>query len=192
MDANREIEEATLGVLEAEYAYNNYTYFIEKAKDQIANGSGLFLDIHGQTHSENWIELGYLISRYRLDHATPGVIPTYKSSIRALQERECASDGTCWWDALRGSSSLGAAYLNDTTSTFDGVRIVPSPDTPSPNGGNYYSGGYNTKTYGSRSAGDIDAIQVEIPRSIRFGERDEFASIFSQAVVDFMNIHQYV
>ena len=193
LDANRELSLATFGVPAAVQAYGNYSLFIQKARTLIGlegDGRGLFVDIHGQTHTENWVELGYLISgrnlmKYGKSYGA--------SSIDALQDRTCGDDVTCWWSMIRGDWSLGH-FLCDSlqeTSAFSAVRVVPSPQTPHPDGGSYFSGGHNTRTYGSISCGNIDAIQIEIPRSIRFGEKEQFAEILSQILVSFMNFHQY-
>ena len=63
LDANREIGEATLGDSTAEMAFNEFHQCIEEAKaaieaDTCVNGSGLFLDMHGHGHPNNWAELG--------------------------------------------------------------------------------------------------------------------------------------
>ena len=69
---------------------------------------------------------------------------------------------------LRGPTSLG-------TLLSDAFTTVPSAANPGPAGGNYFSGGYTTKLWGvaasavSPDAAAIDAVQIELPSSIRFG-----------------------
>jgi hypothetical protein len=44
-------------------------------------------------------------------------------------------------------------------------KVVPSPSIRDPAGGNYYSGGYITQTYGVKDR--LNAIQMEFPYFIR-------------------------
>lgn len=55
-------------------AYNDYhnmieTHFGEKLMENVETKfkQGLLVDLHGQSHKENWIELGYLISSKKLE-----------------------------------------------------------------------------------------------------------------------------
>ena len=65
LDANRDIGEAALGNAIAEEAFNEFHQCINEAKETIkaddcVDGTGLFLDIHGHGHPNNWAELGKL------------------------------------------------------------------------------------------------------------------------------------
>ncbi|XP_013394497.1 uncharacterized protein LOC106161963 [Lingula anatina] len=62
LDPNREIGEATFNVAAALTAFNEYHQFITDARANIT-GAGLLFDMHGQSHPEKWIELGYLMSK---------------------------------------------------------------------------------------------------------------------------------
>lgn len=143
----------------------------------LISGPGLLLDIHGQGHSENWIELGYAVTGSRLDSGN--LVQRY-STIRSL----AASSPETFDDLLRSGSSLGG-ILQDS-----GYKVVPSPNHPGPDGGNYYSGGYISKTYGSKYGGDVDAIQIESPRSLRSSSASPpYAQDLAQAIVDFMDLY---
>ena len=155
LDANREINEATFGVQDAEDAWYEYHGFIRDAKRQI-NGSGILFDIHGHSHPEDWIELGYLLSRYDLNRTSNADL-FEKSSIKYLSSRVSVT----FSDLLQGDAGLGGLIQSY------GYGVVPSPSFPSPNGGKYYTGGYITRVHGSRDSGHIDAIQIESPRSLR-------------------------
>lgn len=83
VDVNSKIEKGTFGVPEAVEAWNAYHNFIEKAKRDIS-GPGLLVDIHGHSHPEDWIELGYTLSHDQLNDRS------YKSketSIHCLASR---------------------------------------------------------------------------------------------------------
>ncbi len=185
LDANRELELATFGVPEAEDAFNNYTLFLETARSAVSNtcqGRGLFVDIHGQTHSEEWVELGYRITAEQLNDES---YVSSDASIRALAETKCGSDVTCFHNLIKGTTSLGH-FLQE-----QGCRVVPSPEFPGPGSGGYYRGGYNTEKYGSKGWGSIDAIQIEIPRFYRFGDWEAFALKLAQALKSYMELHHY-
>ena len=74
-----------------------------------------------------------------------------------------------------------------------GYSSVPSQTNPDPNGGGYYSGGYNTQRHGSKNGGTIDAIQIESPRDVRFGENgrdiEVYAKDLATSMVQFYKIH---
>ncbi|KAI0225665.1 hypothetical protein LSAT2_023574 [Lamellibrachia satsuma] len=215
MDANREVNEATLNVQEAIYAYNNFTAFVNAAKTSIG-GRALLLDIHGQTHVANWTELGYAVSASKLNS---GLFSASDSTIKAIGLHVCIAinhlrrhtltgpfvgvsigrflqrsfsiwksyNNACFKDLLRNTTpnSLGHYLRNEA------YRVVPSPVFPSPGSNGYYSGGYNVKTHGSRNGGLVDAIQVEIPKEERFSSvrRTNFAKAVARAVKHFMDDH---
>ena len=180
LDANREINEATLNVPDAIKAYRDYAKFINKAKSSI-RGRGLLLDIHGQAHEQQRTELGYLIYGSQLNK---GVFNAEKTSIRSLGKFWCRSNSLCFKEFIRGYRSLGF-FMNQ-----EGLRAVPSPQEPASNKASYFSGGYTVKTYGSRYAGDIDAIQMEFPSTLRTkaGWRNATSGVAS-AISRFFKLH---
>ena len=152
-----EINEATLNVADAITAYQDYTNFINQARSAIS-GPGFLLDIHGQTHTPARTELGYTIFGSTLDR---GDYTISQSSIRSLGQFWCGNDNVCFRDFVQGNRSLGH-FVNE-----EGLAAVPSTQDPSSNGQSYFSGGYTVRTYGSRYAGDIDAIQMEFDSAFR-------------------------
>ncbi|KAM9323847.1 uncharacterized protein PAF06_020080 [Gastrophryne carolinensis] len=95
LDPNREKDEAAFGVPEAEQAWDEFMGFIRTAKSSMSQG--LVIDIHGHSHSEGWVELGYLISKANLDS---GEFSDSDTSVFALAK-------TTFDSLLRGSQSLG-------------------------------------------------------------------------------------
>lgn len=175
LDPNREINEATFGDPIAVVAYNEYHNFISQAKNSL-NGPGLLLDIHGQTHPEEWVELGYLFSKNSLVN---GNMNPQLSSARSLFSLHNVTD---FENILRGPNSFGK-LLNDYS-----YKVVPSPINPDPtSNGNYFSGGYTVKIHGSKDGGSVDAIQVEIPRGIRFSSsnRSQFSKDLAKVTKSF-------
>ena len=97
---------------------------------------------HGQSHIEAWIEIGYTISAYNLLNINPLTYST-KSTIGLLGTKSVYSynDLIRWlfisllymkwfyilFDKLRGNVSLGGIMQNKY-----GLKVVPSPNYPSP------------------------------------------------------------
>lgn len=158
-DANRELPEATFGVLEVEAAFALYDQYINEAKNAIiARGSrGLLFDIHGHSHDKKRAELGYKVTKERLN-GDNGKVPKAKySSIRGLAATYNMSDDGDFVDLLYGNESFGA-FLE-----AQGYDCVPSPSTHSPGSDPYFSGGYILGEFGSKSSDTepVDAIQIE-------------------------------
>ncbi|XP_053565255.1 uncharacterized protein LOC128655704 [Bombina bombina] len=174
LDPNRDKEEASFGVPQAEQAWNEFMDFIHMAKSNISKG--LLIDIHGQSHPEQWIELGYTISRANLDSS--------KFSAKDSSTYSLSNDlyNVPFETLLRGNRSFGK-FIEEQNQKY---VCVPSPTNPGPNGGNYFSGGYIIQTHGSKSHGKVDAIQIELPKWIReIDERPRFCAALAKAIKNF-------
>jgi len=166
LDPNRPILQAAQGNGVCELVYKEYHNFVRSAKDEI-KGPGLVIDLHGQNHHQNSIEIGYLFKKSELN------IKDYTStvpSIKTLLERT----KTPTTEILYGEKSLGALFESA------GFNAVPSPRQHSPGTDKYYKGGYITQTHGSNLGGDIDAIQLEVPAEIRHEGGEEYREHFSK------------
>lgn len=76
---------------------------------------------------------------------------------------------------------------------FD-IRSVPSPNTPSPSGANYYSGGYITDRYTSEefSKYRLNAVQIELPSSLRDNATlEDTAHKLAACIHEFYTIHSF-
>ncbi|XP_040298136.1 uncharacterized protein LOC121009228 [Bufo bufo] len=174
LDPNRDKDEAAFGVPDADQAWDEFMGFIRSAKSHMSQG--LLIDIHGQSHPEQWIELGYLISKANLDS---GKFSASDTSIYALSKRR---PDASFEELLRGRQSLGM-FIEEQNVNY---VCVPSPSNPGPNGGAYFSGGYITSTHGSKISGEVDAIQIELPKWIRENvERPKFAAVLAKAILNF-------
>ena len=171
IDANRDCYEATLNDPAAVKVFNEFHSLINTAKEDV--NTGLLVDLHGHTHPEGWVELGYLFSNKDLRNKT---ISADKCSIKSLATR---SDHDLE-DLVYGNCSLGH-YLQE-----QGIEVVPSPQF-SDAMQNCYTGGYNTATHGSLNNGTIDAVQLEIPKKYR--NQDSYKG-FSRRLA--MGISKYV
>ena len=179
MDPNRPLDCATQGSEIAINMYNKYHSFILEAKQSIVK-DGLLIDLHGQNHHQNSIEIGYLFTKGMLNcQDFTNCVPSVQSLIKRNKLQIP--------DIIHGENSLGAMFEEE------GFFACPSPRQKSPGRDKYYKGGYITQTHGSNISGDIDAIQLEIPSEIRYenGEknRDIFAKACARVLVRFMRTY---
>lgn len=184
LDSNCDQDEATFEVSEVIDAWLSYHNFIELAKKNIGK-AGLYFDIHGHSHCENWIELGYLLPGKKLNR---GDYSANETSIYKLHEKLISSGHSVSIQQLiSGSYSFGGLI-----SAADGYSdmVVPSPKYPGPGTGQYFSGGYNVMRHGSRNGGEIDGIQIESPLSQRMpAEREKYAEVIGSAIVQFLQLY---
>lgn len=186
LDPNREIVEAAQGDPIAELAWNEFHGFISQARATVAvhHGSGLLFDMHGHGHPLDRVEVGYALSGVTLSLSdaalnTPAVINT--TTIRSL----ATQPGAYFPGILRGVNSIGGLLQSA------GLDSVPGTLYPDPAGNPYFSGGYIVRQHGSRDGGTIDAIQIELPYSIRelHSTRAPFISAMGQALETFFSTH---
>lgn len=189
LDANRDIENATGGVMVLEDAWFAYHNFIESAKVKIVEDydRGIFIDLHGHGHDIQRIEMGYLLSKSELqmaDDEINNLSLIEESSIRELVNSNLQLLNHA--ELLRGELSFG------TLMSERGFPSVPSLSDPFPMDDEpYFTGGYNTRRHGSKNGGQIDAIQLEFNQSIRFDEeiRNELIDSLSSNLIDFLQFH---
>lgn len=180
LDVNRPLKEGAEGIVierslsETQIAWNDYHTFMNDAVEEVEErfGRGLLIDIHGHGHSENYIELGYVLSAEKLSLPTDTLnsdptIPT-SSSIRALYNRK--QSYLSFAELLRGkTTSLGGRLQSY------GYETVPSHVHKHPlKTEKYFHGGYSVQKYGSRHGEQVvDAIQIELPRLLRLGNEEQ-------------------
>jgi autotransporter-associated beta strand protein len=163
LDCNRSLAESGAGTnVYAVRAWNEFQDFINIASNSAVaqNGVGFYIDLHGQKHTRQRLELGYLLSASQLAK-TDAVLdqPVYaaQSSIRTLASLVGKKTGLPFSQLLRGKKSFGglmAAY---------GYPSVPSPEMPGPVGDElYFDGGYNVAAHSSHAGGGpVDGVQIE-------------------------------
>ena len=190
LDLNRSINNSNCGDITTKPYWEIFHKKIESYRTEIQNqyGSGLVIDIHGQSHEEQRIELGYLLSssELRMNNSIINSIDfTNQSSVKSLLNNNF--NNLELTDLLSGESSLGN-LLN-----VKGYASVPSKEDIAPKEGElYFSGGFNTATYGSRESGSVDAIQIELNMiGVRNTEdnRKLFSKEFADILISFLRIH---
>eukprot|EP00295_Goniomonas_pacifica_P043253 CAMPEP_0175915154 /NCGR_PEP_ID=MMETSP0108-20121206/10168_1 /TAXON_ID=195067 ORGANISM="Goniomonas pacifica, Strain CCMP1869" /NCGR_SAMPLE_ID=MMETSP0108 /ASSEMBLY_ACC=CAM_ASM_000204 /LENGTH=291 /DNA_ID=CAMNT_0017237633 /DNA_START=171 /DNA_END=1046 /DNA_ORIENTATION=- len=189
LDANRPKDQAALGNPAAEVAWEGYMGFLERARKEVTAGcgGGLYIDLHGQSHTHNRTELGYLLRTSQLglpSDELQALAP--KTSVASLSHRLPLPA------ILSGPTSLGA-FL-ETNPGDNTIPATPSPSLPVPPA-QYYNGGYCTRRFGSRDGGSVDGIQMEVHRSWRFGtdeQRRLAGRSIAQAIAHFVGTHYHV
>lgn len=162
LDVNRDIVEAAQGDAGAEAAYLAFHQFCADARANILGswGYGIYLDLHGHGHPENWVELGYRLTSNQL--ALSDAVLAQPSYVAQSTTRSAGSQSGIYFpELLRGATSLGGHLQSG------GFDSVPSPVNPNPAGGNYFRGGWNVQHYGSLNGSPVDGVQIEAPFSLR-------------------------
>lgn len=171
LDSNRPRAEATQGDPWSAHAWRRYHSEVEMACNaalKIGKGQALLLDLHAQGHPNNWFEIGHAIGASELAELAQS--PT--------------SELSPW---VNGEYSLGGCIARA------GLRAVPSPAIPHPNGEKYFNGGYITRRYRSATHPNsgLRSIQIEMPIEARKkSNRPKTAQQLCTAVVEFINYWQ--
>ena len=183
LDPNREVVEAAQDSPMAIQAWEEYHEFIDKARAAIVkqHGFAFLIDVHGQTHKGERVELGYLHAPAEIAQS-PDVVnaPEFvaRSSLALVAKKSEAS----LTELLYGPKSVGA-FL-----TENGYRCTPSPKMPVPDEP-YYRGGYTTSRH---CTGQTTGFQLECNRSrLRDtrGNRLKFAHAFTTTLEHFLAYH---
>jgi autotransporter-associated beta strand protein len=173
IDCNRSLDE---GVYQtntyATIAWNDFQNWINTASNSAVaqSGRGFYIDQHGQGHTIQRLELGYLLTASQLTNTDAKLnSPTYaaQSSIRTLATIVSNKFSMPFSQILRGTNSFGGLM------EARGFPCVPNPDMPNPGNGtspivypgdqnSYFDGGYNTAVHGSQTGGGpVDSLQIE-------------------------------
>jgi hypothetical protein len=176
LDPDLNLTDGAQGNSSANTTYGNYHGFLQTAIDTVeANfDSGILLNLVEHTHSNQRVELGYLLTENNLsqtDSQLNSLAPG--SSIAGLSVLSSSS----FAEIVRGYSSLGSLIISD--GQFD---AVPTMENPNVDGEDYISGGYTLTTYGSHnlSTNQINAINVATPYA---GFRDNANAYRALAIV---------
>ena len=158
--------------------FTAYNDFIDDAVTTIMTdyGKGLYIDLHGQSHTPKRIDVGHNISTSTLDSGTLSNTIDY-STIDNLKNDNLQNLSLD--DLVRGSQSFGnlfqttgGAYYNSVSSGLyqqcsksDGYRAVPSNynsggcNDTTPNGSAYFAGDYYSNVrHGSGNTGTSTSL----------------------------------
>ena len=194
MDPNRNMDESCANFEDdCIIAYNDYHSMIEThfksnftfgKKNVPSYQQALIVDIHGQAHPENWVEIGYIIRKNELDlPLLPNSLNSSVAIMSALSTKYSLDE------IIRGDASLGGLMQKKYN-----LKVVPSPHYPSPGQSNYYNGGHITSTHGSYypSPYSVNALQIEIPKAMRADDTfQSYAKQIAACLFDFYWIHSF-
>lgn len=162
LDANRDELEAAQDDPVALNSWNEYHGFIETAFAQVEKDfdRGFFIDLHGQRHPEERIEIGYCLNYQLLllsdDELNDEAIIDLSSIKNLLKFTDVKHS-----ELLRGDKSLGAIFEKY------GVKSTPSPNDLNLQERNYFSGGYTTLRHAVMYDGNISGVQLELNPDLR-------------------------
>jgi len=182
LDPNREIKESAQGDKTAEKVWGEYHAFIEEAlRDAVKrHGRAFFIDLHGQSHADVRVELGYL--HYPPDFAKPAAEQNTPAFIQAgsLALIMKLNPGLDYPALLSGPESLGALL---EARKF---RATPSPRMPVPSEP-YYRGGYTVIRHIPDNP-KVAGLQIEANR-VRLRDTPEGRQRFAEALVSSLQVY---
>lgn len=162
LDANRDEFEAAQNDQIALEAWNEYHSFIETAFAEVEKqyDRGFFVDLHGQRHEEQRIEIGYCLDYQLL------LLPDEELNDEAVIDRSSLKNMLKFSNEnhaqlIKGENSLGAIFDKYM------VKSTPSPTNLNIEEDNYFSGGYTTFRHAVMYAGNISGVQLELNTELR-------------------------
>ena len=149
----------------ANLSYGTYHSFLQTAIDSVEAyfDAGILLNLVEHNHSNQKVELGYLLSASDLD-LTNLQLNSYSAQSSVSQIADISTSSFA--EVIRGYNSLGTLIVgrsytsNDVTYSFE---AVPTLDNPTIGSTDYSSGGYTIAQYGSSNGGKINGIDVATP-----------------------------
>jgi hypothetical protein len=185
LDPNREEFEAAQDDQLAINAWNEYHGFIETAlaTAELQYGRGFFIDLHGQRHPEERIEIGYCLDNEILaltDEDLNSEELIGRSSLKNMLKFSAKTHA----ELIRGEESLGAIF-----DQYD-VSSTPSPSDPFPDSYKYFSGGYTTLRHAAMNDGNISGVQFELNSDLR--EQSKYKSTgrtLAKVILEYLTTH---
>ncbi len=166
----------------ANLSYGTYHSFLQTAVDSVEAyfDAGILLNLVEHNHSNQKVELGYLLSASDLD-LTNLQLNSYSAQSSVSQIADISTSSFA--EVIRGYNSLGTLIVgrsytsNDVAYSFE---AVPTLDNPTIGSTDYSSGGYTIAQYGSSNGGKINGIDVATPFA---GFRDNANAYRALAVI---------
>ncbi|WP_299891104.1 T9SS type A sorting domain-containing protein [uncultured Lacinutrix sp.] len=156
LDPNREQNEATCGNANALFFWNAWHSFLDDASTAVETnwGKGLYIDLHGQSHSIPRIEVGYNVTSSQLNSASGinGASIVNNSTIKNLVANNL--NGLNHEQLVRGDDSLGELFQNAAYHATSGFYAAQNYPGCTRNGTTGYRAIPSSSDYGSSSCDD--------------------------------------
>ena len=188
VDMNREIEIATCGNEEMKVPWRFWHEMVDTAIASAVNkyGKAIYIDLHGQGHPNQRLELGYLLDNGQLQESSKSNNDTLYTSITSLRNLiESSKSKLKLKDLLTGPDAFG------TWMAESGFPSTPSKQDPYPYPNEkYFDGGFNVRRCTSQP--NVFGWQIE---SNNKGVRDnmtscyQFADAFSKNIVHYLHTY---
>jgi len=186
VDMNREIEIATCSNDSMKAPWRFWHEMVDTAIASAINkfGQTIYIDLHGQGHTKQRLELGYLLSSTQLQTSSTSNNDSLYTNTSSLKNLIKGSMGK-----LKLKSLLTGPDAFGTWMAADSFPAVPSQQDPYPLSTDpYFDGGYNVQLFTSKP--NVFGWQIE---SNNIGVRDNstswnsFAEAFSKNIVRYIN-----
>ena len=166
----------------ANLSYGTYHSFLQTAIDSVEAyfDAGILLNLVEHNHSNQKVELGYLLSASDLD-LTNLQLNSYSAQSSVSQIADISTSSFA--EVIRGYNSLGTLIVgrsytsNDVTYSFE---AVPTLDNPTIGSTDSPSGGDTTAHSGSSNGGTMNGMDVATPFA---GFRDNANAYRALAVI---------
>ena len=174
--------DAAQGNSYANLSYGTYHSFLQTAIDTVEAyfDAGVLLNLVEHNHSDQRIELGYLLSASDLELSNLQ-LNSYSSQSSVSQISSISSSSFA--EVIRGYNSLGTLIVGKSYTSNDvnySFEAVPTLDNPNVGSSDYSSGGFTISQYGSSNGGKINGIDVATPFA---GFRDNANAYRALAVI---------
>lgn len=184
VDQNREIIEGTCGNAIMEKPWKQFHHYIDSALALATNqySKAVYIDLHGHGHSNQRLELGYLLKSDDLNNVPAADNNSDLAKKSSINNLLIAQPSSKFGDLLIGDQAFG------TLIATNGFPAVPSKQDKAPLAAEkYFNGGYNTKYYTSEKYPNVFGFQIECNfKGVRDAAgRPLFAEAFSKSVMDY-------
>lgn len=189
LDANRRIEVAAQGDKNSEKAWNAFMNYIEDARKTLLanNSSGLLIDMHGNGHTPQRTEVGYLLDKIDFTNKKNDLGSlAINSSIYAMVNANATMP-----DLIKGDFAIGTLINTKTSEVVTPSKAYPEPgNTLIFTDGEYFNGGYITSRFSSKQGrSNLSSFQLEFNSNIRSNNnstRSKFAGQIADAIKIYM------
>eukprot|EP01119_Soliformovum_irregulare_P023958 TRINITY_DN8483_c0_g1_i1.p1 TRINITY_DN8483_c0_g1~~TRINITY_DN8483_c0_g1_i1.p1 ORF type:complete len:422 (+),score=83.13 TRINITY_DN8483_c0_g1_i1:228-1493(+) len=201
LDANRNRNDASLGDVHAQAAWDEFHNFIEIAKMRSIDQYGFcqYFDLHGNDSSKK-VMIGQMTRKADFESQVEGHLESkmneFCSSASLLRSKP---DYESKESLMMGATSF-AKYFQDESVKRYGSNILectPIGKTRGEfdwGGPDFYNGGYNTGRHGSlKNSGKCNGIQIETPTHLRLDSTtmQTFGEAFAAAILLFVKEHYH-